>query len=497
MNLASLGIDIAPQVAKEVATVQAKIMVAMRFPRNEKVAIEKALECCEDYNFADDCLYVLNFGKEPVKGLTVRMAELLGCLWKNLDIVQTVTMNDEKNLGFNMAITDLESNFTFSSSIIIEKTITRSYVKKGEDIIDEWLNSKGYKVYKVKATEDEVLKKLNIWKSKEKRNAILNLIPVNYRRQILEKIIDTMGLEIKKNKKEFLEKLLLAFENEGINKEGVEGLIGKKISKLSEENIITLRCIFKHIKKRNDLESAERKGKEAANTFTEKPTTTVSGKSDSPADELPDYVSVAKSRYQGLFKEEKVKVLNILFPGKNTTKIAFTKSTTKERCKEVNQAINSLSLPTSEKKDPEPSNDEDSGSKEPEKQPADNKTASELTPSQGLAKKKFDVLSGPDKLTVTRAVWGGRTNIPDIEDWSIQNDANCAKICNAIKDLSTKEVPNNSGTDLEIMKEAFFNLAEPAQGYILGLYEIKTADFDSFDARFIKTIMEDIMKVAK
>lgn len=149
---------------------------AERSPRNEDMARMAIMEVCKRPRFADKATYDKPIGGSSVIGPSIRMAEEMGRLWKNLYVKKTVLYDDQLKRMCNVTVLDLESNLSYSNDFTINKTVERkSY--KDRTLIEERINSKGEKIGVVVATEDEVFMKESSQASKEIRTGILRLIP--------------------------------------------------------------------------------------------------------------------------------------------------------------------------------------------------------------------------------------------------------------------------------------------------------------------------------
>src|SRR4051812_19681604 len=65
--------------------VQAAMVIAKRFPRDEQKAYAKIMQACKRKSLAEQSQYAYPRGTETVSGPTIRMAEALAQNWGNID----------------------------------------------------------------------------------------------------------------------------------------------------------------------------------------------------------------------------------------------------------------------------------------------------------------------------------------------------------------------------------------------------------------------------
>jgi hypothetical protein len=93
---------------------------------------------------------------QGVEGLSIRFAEEAIRCMTNLLPESPIVYDSRDRRMLRVMLTDLESNITWSRDMIIDKTVERSYLKKGQTALQVRTNSKGEATYLVEATEDEL-----------------------------------------------------------------------------------------------------------------------------------------------------------------------------------------------------------------------------------------------------------------------------------------------------------------------------------------------------
>lgn len=72
-------------ISRQAQEVQAAIVLAKRFPRDEFEATERIKRACQRKSLADQAVYSYPRGKECVSGPSIRLAETLAKTWGNID----------------------------------------------------------------------------------------------------------------------------------------------------------------------------------------------------------------------------------------------------------------------------------------------------------------------------------------------------------------------------------------------------------------------------
>ncbi|MET0081249.1 MAG: hypothetical protein ABW119_22570, partial [Candidatus Thiodiazotropha lotti] len=174
------GSDIAVQAAaaQAKAMIESRYVMAMHNPRNWDDVRQKLLKECRRPSFANNksTFYKKPIGK-GVEGLGIRFVEVaLRCMTNVLIETTTVYDDDDKEI-IRVMVTDLESNISYPMDLRITKTVERSKPLDDGSFISVRKNSKGYDVYTIPATDDDLLNKRGAAISKAMRTLGLRIIP--------------------------------------------------------------------------------------------------------------------------------------------------------------------------------------------------------------------------------------------------------------------------------------------------------------------------------
>lgn len=241
--------DPAAIAAAEIAKtrLQAAYQVAMARPRNTEQVRQNLLAACRRPRFAEKAQYSKPVGGGSIKGPSIRFAETALREWGNFRSDINVVYEDESIRRVQINITDFETNAQFTKEVTVRKTVERRFTKDRE-IVGERENSRGEKVYIVKATDEEIANKEAALISKAVRNEGLRLLPSDIIEEALDVAQETIQSQIKEDPDGNKRKIIDAFGSIGIKVSSLESFIGHEMESIAASEIAELRSIFSSIK---------------------------------------------------------------------------------------------------------------------------------------------------------------------------------------------------------------------------------------------------------
>lgn len=169
------------------ATIEARHIMALRFPRDMDTVRRRLLKECQRPSFAACAIYHKPIGK-GVEGLSIRFAEAAARAMTNINCESFVVYDDEQKRIVQVQVTDLEANLPWSKGVVIGKTVERNKLADGQRALGRRKNSKGYDVFIVEATDDDILNKQNAIESKAFRTGILRVLPGDLQDECIQAI---------------------------------------------------------------------------------------------------------------------------------------------------------------------------------------------------------------------------------------------------------------------------------------------------------------------
>ena len=242
-----MSVDPAAVAAGEAvkARIQAAYLMSMHNPRNINDARAKILRFCESPEFAETVEYSKPIGGKPVKGLSIRFAEVALSTFRNVLTEAQLLYEDDDIKRIRISALDLEGNTQFSRDISIKKTVERKSLKgREDDMISERMNSYNQKVYLLRATEDEVMTKESAYVSKFIRTEGLRLLPADIKNEAIAKARETLANRDKQDPEAAKKRILDSFSRLNIWPKDLEKYIGHSADNLSPHEIADLRTVY-------------------------------------------------------------------------------------------------------------------------------------------------------------------------------------------------------------------------------------------------------------
>lgn len=218
-------------VSRQAQEVQAAMVVAKRFPRDEVLAMDRILKACQRTSLAAAAVYEYPRGGETVTGPSIRLAEALAQNWGNVDfgVIELEQRTGESQV---MAYAwDLETN-TRQSKVFtvphIRQTKSGSYPLKDPRDIYEMVANQG---------------------ARRMRACILGVIPGDVVDAAIAQCDKTLKASNKLPLEERITNMCEAFQNDfKITADALEKYIGRKAEAFSETDVIRLGKVYRSLK---------------------------------------------------------------------------------------------------------------------------------------------------------------------------------------------------------------------------------------------------------
>lgn len=234
-------------VSRQAQEVQAAMVVAKRFPRDEYQAFMKIQEACKRKTLAESAIYQYPRGGTKVQGPSIRLAEVLAQNWGNIDFG---IMELEQKLGESTVMAyawDLETN-TRQTKIFAVK-----HQRKAKGKVNDLDDPRD--VYEMVANQG----------ARRMRACILGIIPGDVTEAAIKACNETLATGHDKPIKERIKEMLKKFDEFKVGKEMVEGYIGYSVDSFNEQDIVKLRGVYNSLKdglsKREDYFDLKKPGK--------------------------------------------------------------------------------------------------------------------------------------------------------------------------------------------------------------------------------------------
>lgn len=217
-------------VSRQAQEVQAAMVVAKQFPRNERDSFERIMNACKRKSLAEQAMYEYPRGGTNVCGPSIRLAETVAQNWGNIDfgVMELEQKNGESQV---MAYAwDLETN-TRQTKIFTVPHIrfTKSGGRRLTDSRD---------IYELVANQG----------ARRLRACILGVIPGDVIDSAIEQCRHTLS-HTDVPLEEQREKMADIFEHDfGVSKAALESFIGMNFSAFTTQSLVRLRGVYRSLR---------------------------------------------------------------------------------------------------------------------------------------------------------------------------------------------------------------------------------------------------------
>lgn len=219
-------------ISRQAQEVQAAMIVAKKFPRDEFESMEKIKKACQRATLAEQAVYSYPRGGQNVSGPSIRLAETLAQNWGNIDY-GVIELEKKDGASEMMAYAwDLETNTRVTKIFTVEH---KRDTKKGSYNLTDSRD-----IYEVTAN----------FGSRRMRACILGVIPGDVVDMAVEECQSTVKQGIGKEPiVERINKLLKAFKNEfGVSREQIEKYAGHNCANFGEDDFINLKGVYRALR---------------------------------------------------------------------------------------------------------------------------------------------------------------------------------------------------------------------------------------------------------
>lgn len=219
-------------VSRQAQEVQAAMIIAKKFPRDEYASMEKIKRTCQRATLADQAIYSYPRGRQNVTGPSVRLAEALAQNWGNIDY-GIIELEQKEGKSEMMAYAwDLETNTRVTKVFTVEH---KRDTKRGSYALTDSRD-----IYEATAN----------FGARRMRACILGVIPGDVVDMATDECRATISKGIGKEPiNERVTKLYNAFKKEfKVTKEQLEKYAERNLADFGEEEFINLKGVYKALR---------------------------------------------------------------------------------------------------------------------------------------------------------------------------------------------------------------------------------------------------------
>lgn len=218
--------------ARAVQEVQAAMVVAKRFPRDETASLARIKRACQRRGLAECSHYEYPKGGSIVRGPTIRLAEALAQNWGNIDF-GVIELEQRPGESTMMAFAwDLETNTRRQTTFTVRHV--RRTKREGDVAITDPRD-----VYEHIANQG----------SRRLRTCILSMIPGDFISAACDECDRTLASGHDKPREDRIRDMLVAFRNDfGVTREMIEARFGHNADVTTETELVTLRRLYQSLR---------------------------------------------------------------------------------------------------------------------------------------------------------------------------------------------------------------------------------------------------------
>lgn len=223
--LTGRGAGVEISASREMAEVQAAVVMARRFPRDEIRAVEKIRNACSRPTLAESAVYQYSRGGSDVSGPSIRLAEAIASSWGNLQFgVREVEQRNGESTCEAFAW-DVESNTRVVKSFKVSHI---RHTKKGDTMLTDPRD-----IYEMVANQG----------ARRVRACILGIIPGDVVEDAVRQCETTLNAKADTTP-EGLKKVADAFAAYGVTVKQLEARIQRRWDSITAAQVVGLRKII-------------------------------------------------------------------------------------------------------------------------------------------------------------------------------------------------------------------------------------------------------------
>jgi hypothetical protein len=216
--------------SRAIAEAQGKLVIAKRFPRNEALAYDEAMQACRRMGLAEDAFFSFPRGGQTVSGATVHLARELARVWGNIEY-------NIRELSRKDGVSEMQA---FAWDLQTNTLVTQNFT------VRHWRDTKtgGYQL----TDERDIYELTANQGSRRLRSCIFAVLPSDLVSAAESECKKTLAGNNDEPIKERVRKLIGAFSKYGVTAAMIEGRLGHSLDAVLPEELAELRSIWNSIK---------------------------------------------------------------------------------------------------------------------------------------------------------------------------------------------------------------------------------------------------------
>jgi hypothetical protein len=216
--------------SRAIAEAQGKLVIAKRFPRNEALAYDEAMQACRRMGLAEDAFFSFPRGRETISGATVHLAREIARVWGNIEY-------NIRELSRKDGVSEMQA---FAWDLQTNTLVTQNFT------VRHWRDTKsgGYLL----TDERDIYELTANQGSRRLRSCIFAVLPSDLVSAAEAECKKTLAGNNDEPLKERVRKLIGAFGKYGVTAAMIEVRLGHSLDAVLPEELAELRSIWNSIK---------------------------------------------------------------------------------------------------------------------------------------------------------------------------------------------------------------------------------------------------------
>ena len=216
--------------SRAVAEAQGKLVIAKRFPRNQALAYEEAMQACRRPGLAEDAFWSFPRGRETLTGSSIHLARELARVWGNIDYgIRELSRKDGVS-EMQAYAWDLQTNALVTQNFTVRHW--RDTKSGGYALTDE------RDIYELTANQG----------SRRLRSCIFAVLPSDLVKDAEEECKKTLAGNNDEPIKDRVRRMVGGFSKIGVSAAMIEARLGHSLDAVLPEELADLRSIYTSIK---------------------------------------------------------------------------------------------------------------------------------------------------------------------------------------------------------------------------------------------------------
>ena len=216
--------------ARAIAEAQGKLVIAKRFPRNEALAFDEAMQACRRMGLAEEAFWSFPRGRETITGSSIHLARELARVWGNIEY-------NIRELSRKDGVSEMQA---FAWDLQTNTLVTQNFT------VRHWRDTKsgGYAL----TDERDIYELTANQGARRLRSCIFGVLPSDLVRAAEDECRKTLAGSNEEPIKDRVRKMTGGFAKLGVTAAMIEARLGHSLDAVLPEELGELRSIYTSIK---------------------------------------------------------------------------------------------------------------------------------------------------------------------------------------------------------------------------------------------------------